>query len=60
MLGDNVPSLPAQQAWERYWAAHTARRWRSADPAGVVAGARAREPIATAWLAAWAAWAERA
>jgi hypothetical protein len=60
MLGDDVPSLPAQRAWERYWAARMAGRWRPADPAAALADVRAGEPIAAAWLAAWAAWAERA
>ena len=60
MLGDDVPSLPAQQAWERYWAVHVARRWRSADPADMIADVRDSEATATDWLTAWAAWAERA
>jgi hypothetical protein len=50
MLGDDVPSLPAQQAWARYWSARMDPR---VDP-------RASQPDATGWLAAWAAWAERA
>ena len=54
MLGDDVPSLAAQQAWARYWSARMARQgWGSPDP-------RASQPAATAWLAAWAAWAQRA
>jgi hypothetical protein len=60
MLGDDVPSLPAQQAWARYWSARMAlQRWGSADP-GTPGDPRASQPAATAWLAAWAAWAERA
>ncbi|HXC86077.1 MAG TPA: hypothetical protein VNV62_29945 [Trebonia sp.] len=54
MLGDDVPSLAAQQAWARYWSAR--HRWISADPADP----RASQPSAEAWLAAWAAWAQRA
>jgi hypothetical protein len=54
MLGDDVPSLAAQQAWARYWSAR--HRWISADPADP----QASQPSAEAWLAAWAAWAQRA
>jgi hypothetical protein len=64
MLGDDVPSLAAQQAWARYWSARMAlQRWGSADPGApdaMLADIRASQPAATAWLTAWAAWAERA
>ena len=68
MLGDDVPSLAAQQAWARYWSARMdGQRWNLADPADPAdthadphADPRASQPAATAWLAAWAAWAQRA
>jgi hypothetical protein len=60
MLGDDVPSIAAQRVWERYWTARMASRWRSAEPADMLADLRASQPVLTDWLAAWAAWAERA
>jgi hypothetical protein len=58
VLGDDVPSQPAQQAWARYWARRT-------PPPGLEPGEelRARQqtarPLITAWLQAWDAWAAR-
>ena len=58
VLGDDVPSQPAQQAWARYWAQHT-------SPPGQEPGEelrahqQARRPLVTAWLQAWEAWAAR-
>jgi hypothetical protein len=49
VLGDDVPSLPAQQAWARYW---SARMGGASQPGAGTTTA--------AWLAAWAAWAQRA
>jgi hypothetical protein len=58
VLGENVPSLPAQQAWARYWAQHMAGLGR--DPADVLAELPARRSLTDDWLAAWAAWAATA
>lgn len=59
MLGDDVPSRLAQQAWARYWGVQT-ERWRhSAEPRDMLADAQASTPIATAWRNAWADWAGR-
>jgi hypothetical protein len=60
MLGDDVPSLPAQLVWERYWTARMESRWRSAEPDDKLADLRATQPVLSDWLAAWAAWAQRA
>jgi len=62
MLGDDVPSKPAQQAWARYWAVRYEhwRRSRSPEPGDVLADLQAGKPIEAAWLSAWAAWAARA
>ena len=57
VLGEDVPSLPAQRAWARYWSAHMARLGREPDPAGALAGHQARQSLSTGWLAAWSAWA---
>lgn len=60
MLGDDVPSRLAQQAWARYWGVQT-ERWRlAAEPADMLADVQAGTPIATAWRNAWADWAQRA
>jgi hypothetical protein len=59
VLGDDVPSLPAQQAWARYWSDRAP--FRTAEPdAGWQADLLAGEPLQASWLQAWAAWAERA
>jgi len=58
VLGEDVPSRPAQQAWARYWAHHTslgAHEPGAAHRAGLTAG----EPLISAWLAAWSAWTGR-
>jgi hypothetical protein len=60
MLGEKVRSAPAQRAWARYWTMRMARVSRLAEPAEMLAGARADQPVTAAWLAAWASWAERA
>jgi hypothetical protein len=56
LLGDSVPSEPAQQAWDRYWSEHLA--WLRVDPdaAERLALTRPREAFAEDWLLAWAAW----
>ncbi len=61
VLGENVPSLPAQRAWARYWSAHMARLrrepGREPGAAGALADHQARQALSTGWLAAWSAWA---
>ena len=60
LLGDSVPSEPAQDAWDRYWSEHLA--WLRVDPeeAERLAQARNRETLADYWLRAWARWAATA
>lgn len=55
VLGERVRSLPAQQAWARYWALRMTGR--EPDPADVLADMRVRESHSASWLTAWAAWA---
>lgn len=58
VLGDDVPSQPAQQAWARYWGRRT-------SPPGQEPGDELRDhqqtsrPLITAWLQAWDAWTAR-
>lgn len=59
VLGDDVPSRQAQQAWARYWSRRVPRGMgEPADSrqAGLVAG----EPLHAGWLEAWTTWAEGA
>jgi hypothetical protein len=60
LLGDSVPSEPAQDAWDRYWSEHLA--WLRLDPrvAERLAQTRNREALADDWLRAWAGWAATA
>lgn len=58
MLGDDVPSKLAQQAWARYWGARM-DRWRL-EPGDIPADVTQAQPTATAWQDAWEAWARRA
>ena len=60
MLGDTVPSEPAQDAWDRYWSEHLA--WMRLDPQAAerLAQGRNRETLADYWLRAWARWATTA
>ena len=60
LLGDSVPSEPAQDAWDRYWSEHLA--WLRVDPRAAerLAQARNRETLADYWLRAWARWAATA
>ena len=56
MLGETVPSEPAQDAWARYWSTHVTRLGRepgSVDPRAAMA---ARERLTNDCLQAWAAW----
>lgn len=58
VLGEDVPSEPAQQAWTRYWAHHVslgAHEPGTALHAELAAG----EPLISTWLQAWSAWAAR-
>jgi hypothetical protein len=60
LLGDSVPSEPAQDAWDRYWSEHLA--WLRLDPQAAerLAQGRNRETLADYWLRAWARWAATA
>lgn len=55
VLGDDVPSLPAQRAWERYWARHMAGL-RPPGPDAARAAHASRRSLGDGWLAAWDAW----
>lgn len=55
VLGDEVPSLPAQRAWARYWA-----RQLGGMPPAEPAGPAGRRSFSDGWLAAWDAWAASA
>jgi hypothetical protein len=58
VLGDEVPSQPAQQAWARYWAHSTSLP--SQEPgAELRAHWETGRLLTTAWLQAWDAWAAR-
>lgn len=59
VLGDAVPSLPAQRAWDRYWSGRTGRMLR-AEQGGAFAEMEVRRSLTDGWLTAWAAWAENA
>jgi hypothetical protein len=60
MLGDDVPSRPAQDAWAQYWALRNEHLRRAPEPGDVLAAVTAGEHIDTDWLGAWADWAARA
>jgi hypothetical protein len=58
VLGQDVSSRVAQQAWARYWAHHmslAAREPSSALRDELTVGG----PLISAWLEAWSAWAGR-
>jgi hypothetical protein len=55
VLGEDVPSKLAQQAWSRYWTHHTSLGVQARD-AALRAELRAGQPLITAWLQAWSAW----
>lgn len=59
MLGDDVPSKPAQRAWARYWGVRHEGLRGSPEP-DLRAAMEESKPIEVAWRDAWAAWAERA
>jgi hypothetical protein len=58
VLGEDVPSRPAQQAWARYWAHHTSLGAHEPG-AALRAELAAGEPLISAWLEAWSAWTGR-
>ncbi len=60
MLGDAVPSEPAQDAWEHHWSTHLRWRPRDPDPADIRARMEQREALAGDCLRAWTAWRETA
>ena len=60
VLGESVPSLPAQQAWERYWSDHLGRALRMDQGGSAFAEMESRRALTDGWLAAWTAWTARA
>lgn len=58
LTGEDVPSKPAQQAWARYWALHISMAGQEVGEA-IIARREVGDPLLTAWLQAWAAWAAR-
>jgi hypothetical protein len=60
MLGDTVPSEPAQDAWAHYWSTHMTRLGRERESVDPRAAMSARETLTDDCLQAWAAWAATA
>jgi hypothetical protein len=60
VLGEAVPSIPAQQAWERYWSDHLGRALRMDRGSSAFAEMESRRSLTDSWLAAWATWTEAA
>ena len=60
MLGDTVPSVPAQDAWARSWSTRVAGRRPDREADDPLAEAAAREALNDDCLRAWGAWAETA
>jgi hypothetical protein len=60
VLGEAVLSLPAQQAWERYWTDHMGRGLRMDRGTSAFAEMESRRALTDGWLAAWTAWTTRA
>ena len=60
MLGDVVPSEPAQEAWARHWSARMTRPPLDRESRYLLAEMADREALTAACLRAWAEWAETA
>jgi hypothetical protein len=58
MLGEAVPSEPAQDAWTRYWSSRMARPLGGLEPAGLLAAASSWEALSADCLLAWTGWAD--
>jgi hypothetical protein len=58
VLGDDVSSRPAQQAWARYWGRRTSPPGQEPGDA-MRAHLQMGRPLMTAWLQAWDAWTAR-
>lgn len=56
MLGEAVPSLPAQRAWAAYWTAHLSGAGRAATDQASGDWLSARQALIGDWLTAWTAW----
>ena len=56
MLGETVPSEPAQDAWGRYWSTHVTHLGREPESFDPRAAMAAREGLTNNCLQAWAAW----
>ena len=57
VLGQDVPSKPAQRAWARYWTHHTCLGTQEPG-ASLRAELVAGQQLISAWLEAWSAWTE--
>ena len=60
VLGEAVASLPAQQAWQRYWSDHMGRAPRMDRGSSAFAEMESRRALTDGWLAARTAWTARA
>ncbi len=61
VLGDIVPSEPAQRAWSRYWSGRLERVGPDpADPDAALARHQALRALEADWRAAWQEWARQA
>ena len=60
MLGDAVPSEPAQEAWARSWSTRVTRRRPDREAVDPLAEMSAREAFNDDCMRAWTAWAETA
>jgi hypothetical protein len=60
LLGDGVPSRPAQDAWTRYWSTRMTGPPHDAEPAGMRAVMLDRKKRSADCLLTWTAWAETA
>ena len=60
MLGDAVPSEPAQDVWGRSWSTRVNGRQPDREAADPLAAMAARAALTDECLRAWAAWAETA
>jgi hypothetical protein len=58
VLGEAVPSLPAQQAWERYWSDHMDRALRMDGGSSAFEEMESSRVLTDGWLAAWTTWTE--
>jgi hypothetical protein len=60
MLGDPVPSEPAQRAWSRYWSGRLGAGDDGFSAEEALARHERARPLQADWLAAWESWAGQA